>query len=84
MPIVNNSIIIGYATVLKDGGGGPFLEVRADILVSRELVGTWERLLRGTRDPLEEPIGVLVFTLEARVTTLLTNPRRRFAHVDVM
>lgn len=38
----------------------------------------------GTRDSVGRPIGFLVFTLKARVTTVLTNRSRRFAHVDVM
>lgn len=82
--IASNSFITLDVTVLKDGGCAPLLKDRnADIPVSSELGrGSW--LLKGTRDPVQEPIGFLVFTLEARVTTLLTNPRRCFAHVDVM
>lgn len=53
---------------------------------SGEQTARGERLLvlGGMRDPIEEPIGFLVFALEARVGTVSTNPRRRFAHVDVM
>lgn len=83
--IVNYSIVTLVFTVLKDGGCVSLLKDRnADILVSRELVGRGSWLLRGTRDPVEEPIGFLVFTLEARVGIVSTNLRRRFAHVDVM
>lgn len=86
-----NSVIVNISTfklrvgVLKDGAGVPPLRDRnADVLVSRELVGRGAWPLRGARDPVEEPISFLVFTLEARVRTVLTNHRRRFAHVDVM
>lgn len=51
---------------------------------SGEQTARGERLLRAARDPLEEPIGILVFALEARVRTVSTNRCRRFAHVDVM
>lgn len=76
-------MILLCVIVLKDGACAPLLRDRnADILVRRELVG------RGScgdaRDPAEEPIGFLVYTLEARVTAVLTNPRGRLAHVDVM
>lgn len=56
----------------------------ADILVSKQRDTERERKLvgrgslgRAARDPAEEPIGFLVFTLEARVPTLSTNHRRR-------
>ncbi len=82
---MNNSVKTLRVSVLKDGGRVPPLKDRnADILLSRELVGRGSLLLRGARDPAEEPIGFLVFTLEARVTAVSTNHRRRFAHVDVM
>lgn len=81
---VSYSIVV-TVIALKDGGRAPLPKDRnADILVSRALVGRGSWLLRGTRDLLEEPMGFLGFTLEARVPTVLTNPCRRFAHVDVM
>lgn len=53
--------------MLKDGDRAPRLKDRnADILVSRELVGRGAWFFGGARDLAEEPIGVLVFTLEAR------------------
>lgn len=71
--------------MLKDGDRVPLVKGRnADILVSTELVGRGSCLFWGPRDQVEEPIGFLVLTLEARVTAVQTNPRRRLAHVDVM
>lgn len=83
--IVRNDLLILRVAALQDGGRPPRRKDRnADILVSSELVGRGSWLWRGARDPAEGPIGFLVVALEARVTAALTNPRRRFAHVDVM
>lgn len=80
-----DSAAVAISPLLKDGGGAPFLKDRyADVPVSREFVerGAWP--LRDARDPVEEPISVLVFTMGSRVRTVLTNHHICCAHVDVM
>lgn len=57
--------------MLKDGDRAPLVKGRnADVLVSRERVGRGSCLFWGPRDWVEEPIGFLVFTLEARVAAV--------------
>lgn len=64
----------------KDGGCAPFLSgTNAD-----SEFGGRSRLRRDTRDPVAEPMSFVSFSAEARVSSLLTNPRHCFAHVDAM
>lgn len=72
-------ILLHYChSILKDGGCKLFLKCGHD--------GRQERArgARLARDSVDEPMGFLISALKARVKTILTNHRRRFAHVDVM
>lgn len=64
----------------KDGGCAPLLPNRNADSKFRGRSG----LLSDSRDRVGEPMSFVSFTAEARVSFLLTNPRRCFAHVDAM
>lgn len=84
LPRDDNSIVnLGTLYVKMAAGASCETEMRILCLAESswgEALSCWQ--MRVTRS--SEPMGFWVSTLEARVTTILTNCLRRFAHVDVM